>query len=137
MAATTIKLHHLGFAREGNYGLRSIAVDSVEDHLKACEHAFFLTNHPSGPEFDQEILENKNGCYSLSVGDVVEVEGSYYACAGCGFKQISDRDFRYFVFVWGSNLSAGKDVRGFWGDIADGRVTREALVEAAKAKQAA
>lgn len=52
----------------------------------AAEEAFDLTNNPSR----QEEREQKYGrARSVSVGDIVTVDGVDYLCASCGWTQLA------------------------------------------------
>lgn len=55
------------------------------DPLEACDEAFDLTNNPSR----QEEREEKYGRgRSLSVGDVVSVDGVQYVCLSIGWAKL-------------------------------------------------
>ncbi|MBN1172641.1 MAG: hypothetical protein JXA67_10755 [Micromonosporaceae bacterium] len=65
---------------------------ATDDDLTVCEQVFRLLNVGDDPEFgtpDPRALEYRfKGHRSLSVGDVVDVDGRYYACARFGFTAI-------------------------------------------------
>lgn len=53
----------------------------------AAEETFALTNNPSR---QTERMEKYGNGRSLSVGDVVEVDGEQYACLSVGWAKLSD-----------------------------------------------
>lgn len=62
----------------------------VEDDLVACEEAFHLFNVGDDPTFgepDPRALEYRSKWLrSLSVGDVVEIDGRRHRCASMGWE---------------------------------------------------
>lgn len=52
----------------------------------AAEQAFFILNAPTDylNEYEQQIAANYKG-HSLSVGDIVEVDGKEFLCSGIGW----------------------------------------------------
>lgn len=56
--------------------------------LVACEGAFHMLNAPTEllNEYEQNIIAGYKG-HSLSVGDVVEVDGVKYLCASMGWQK--------------------------------------------------
>lgn len=61
-------------------------------HLAVCEKLFTLLNVGDDPEFgepDATAVEYRGrGNRSLSVGDVVSIDGRFYTCASIGFEPI-------------------------------------------------
>lgn len=122
-----IIVHHLAFARTNLpnvYGRRTILnQSSVSTDLELCERAFELTNDPCAPEFEQET--SGGACYSLSVGDVVEIapEGRpsrFYLCCSYGFAELRAREFKAYLVEWQRINSADeRAVHLFWRDLAD------------------
>ena len=52
----------------------------------ACEEAFDLTNNPSR-QFERDKYYGRNR--SVSVGDIVEVDGVNFVCASAGWEQLA------------------------------------------------
>jgi hypothetical protein len=58
---------------------------TVEDAEDAAEFLFDLTNNPSK---DRERAKLYGRGRSLSVGDIVDVDGLLLVCAGCGWERV-------------------------------------------------
>lgn len=68
-----------------NY-MTAITLFMDQEGEDAAEEAFDLTNNPSR----QEEREQKYGrARSVSVGDIVTVDGVDYLCASCGWTQLA------------------------------------------------
>ena len=76
---------------------------SVEDNL---ERVFAEWNHGSGMECKMFIESNKR---SLSVNDIVCVNGKYYQCKSFGWKQVTDE------YVYQLEEDVAKNPRRFEG----------------------
>jgi hypothetical protein len=71
--------------RTGRYlQLPPIPCDMSAENV--AEEAFDLTNNPSRQE--ERIKRYGNG-RSVSVGDIIEVEGRFFLCASMGWKEIT------------------------------------------------
>jgi len=70
------------------HGTRTIEFEQPGTPEELANLAFKVTNAP--PEFITEMFtETHQGrCYSTSVGDVVEVAGTFLLCCGCGWRAI-------------------------------------------------
>lgn len=77
---------------------------------QGAEEAFDLTNNPSR-QSERASLYGRGR--SVSVGDVVEVDGQNYLCAGMGWKMMPSP--KTFV-VYSPNESALSDGAGFWNN---------------------
>ena len=76
-------LIHVIYPDEAVYTYIAINDLSQEDNL---ERVFAEWNHGSGMECKMFIESNKR---SLSVNDIVCVNGRYYQCESCGWKEVS------------------------------------------------
>ena len=77
-------LIHVIYPDEAVYTYVAINDLSVEDNL---ERVFAEWNHGSGMECNMFIESKKR---SLSVNDIVCVNGKYYQCQSFGWKQVTD-----------------------------------------------
>ena len=77
-------LVHVIYPDEALYSYVIINDMSVEDNL---ERVFAEWNHGSGMECEMFIESKKR---SLSVNDIVCVNGKYYQCKSFGWKQVTD-----------------------------------------------
>lgn len=105
-----VKVHHVSFAEAGvAHATRVIEFEIHGTPEELADLAFKVTNAP--PEFIREkFTETRHGrCYSTSVGDVVEVAGTFLLCCGCGWRAIDNFEQR-LVF-------ASRD-RFYWKDLA-------------------
>jgi hypothetical protein len=63
-----------------------LKTDDEADHNDILEMVFARWNHGSGLESDLFISSNKR---SLSVNDIVCVNGTYYQCASFGWNEVT------------------------------------------------
>lgn len=90
-----VKIHHVSFAEAGvAHGTRVIEFETPGNPEELANLAFRVTNAP--PEFiTEKFTETRQGrCYSTSVGDVVEVAGTFLLCCGCGWRAIDNFEER-------------------------------------------
>lgn len=86
------------------------AIESDLTGSEAAEEAFDLTNNPSR---QAERVQKYGRHRSVSVGDVVEVDGESFLCAGVGWKHMPSP--KSFV-VYSPNESSLSDGAGFWSN---------------------
>ena len=103
MAYSTIKVYTQNFSArldegqhffEADWTLPRIYRTTYTTPLKgsnACEQCFHIFNAPEEMlnEYEQVIRNNAVGGASLSVGDVVEVDGEEYICCSMGWEKKS------------------------------------------------
>jgi len=68
-----------------NYGRKFDIEVEAADAEGACEEAFDISNNPGRREERAAVFGHSR---SVSVGDVVEVEGTKYVCASVGWVAI-------------------------------------------------
>ena len=74
----------LAFAPKGTIREVDIPDDKTKGSLEQVLECIF--------HYGQNDFQPRE-CYSVSVGDVAEVDGEYYECAFCGWEKISKEEF--------------------------------------------
>lgn len=69
----------------------TMLVEDDSDHAAILERVFAEWNAGSGSEC---AMFNRIRLRSLSVNDVVIINGTYYQCASMGWNQISEQEFQ-------------------------------------------
>lgn len=98
---TKVTIHHTAFFRvdpDNDYGRRTIEVETPFDCADraswAAEAAFHDTNAPGARP---KILKQEGRCYSMSCGDIAEVETHgdpvFLLCVSIGFRKITGGQF--------------------------------------------
>lgn len=81
------KAHMLAFNERGV--IRSITVpDSEYNACTTREEVLNLIYHYGQNDFQPQR------CYSVSVGDVIEVDGAFHAVSPVGFREVSEEEFK-------------------------------------------
>jgi hypothetical protein len=78
-------LHAKRLRRTGNYRFAGQFV-THQSGQAAAEEAFDISNNPSRDTLRQEVFGRQR---SLSVGDIVEVNGEEFFCASMGWQKMS------------------------------------------------
>ena len=90
-----IKVHMLAFEKEPNT-IRMVEIpdEEVKDNIwERLEQVFYYGQN------DFAIGPEKNTTCSVSMADVVEMDGHYYICAAAGFHEITPEEFEEFKQV--------------------------------------
>ncbi len=89
----TVILHFTAFADTAvEHGVRVLSLPHHPDDRMVCELIFEQCNSGAG-DITRDQVYTRGRCWSLSVGDVVQIEGRFYVCAGAGFKEVTRGDF--------------------------------------------
>jgi hypothetical protein len=89
------KVHMLAFEVEPDT-IRMVEVpdEEVKENIwERLEQVFYYGQN------DFAIGPEKNTTCSVSMADVVEIDGKYYICAACGFHEITSEEFEAFKQV--------------------------------------
>jgi peptide methionine sulfoxide reductase MsrA len=78
-------LHARQLRRTGNYR-RAAEFVTHQSGEAAAEEAFDISNNPSRENLRQEVFGRQR---SVSVGDIVEVNGEEFFCAAMGWQKMS------------------------------------------------
>lgn len=81
---------------EGKYDHVAVVTTSRTDDIEGqLEVAYMKTQNLESKWIDNldvevtEAVREKGGCKSSSVGDVFEIDGQFFAVAGCGFEELT------------------------------------------------
>jgi len=96
-------IHHLGFywpAEQEFYGKTTILVESASESGEAISEVVFdMTNNPNKTP---DIRATYGKCYTLSVGDVVELQlkgkKEFWLCVGSGWMEIQKSEVSYLSY---------------------------------------
>lgn len=94
--ATEVYRYTVEVSELGGFGLAAdLDDDDTSNDLCVANHAWMLFNVGDDPEFgkpDPRAVDyRKRGNRSLSIGDVVAVEGRFYQVTGNGWEPLPDR----------------------------------------------
>ncbi len=96
-------IHHLGFywpaKEEDSYGKTTLEITADEDTTGdiLSEMAFDETNNPRKTPV---VLAQTGKCYTLSVGDVVEIKEKkeFWLCISAGWMKVSRSETSYLAY---------------------------------------
>ena len=103
-------LIHVIYPDEATYSYVATNDMSVEDNL---ERVFAEWNYGSGMECEMFIKSNKR---SLSVNDIVCVNGKYFQCQSVGWKQVTDE---YVINLENEVANSPRRSEGAWFALSD------------------
>lgn len=84
----TVKFPDWGGPRRAN-SVREVTFEMVEElsHLEVCEKIFLsFGNHPTKTEFIWRAMNAR----SMSMGDFIGIDGTWYQCFSVGFKEVPE-----------------------------------------------
>jgi hypothetical protein len=103
-------LIHVIYPDEATYSYVATNDMSVEDNL---ERVFAEWNHGSGMECEMFIKSNKR---SLSVNDIVCVNGKYFQCQSVGWNKVTDE---YVINLENEVANSPRRSEGAWFALSD------------------